>query len=179
MKKNDKTTAREEFLIEIVQSLSQLANREAAIYSDYTQQIRNLIIDAVGKINSEFLTNLEDDEQTEITITKGHASNLLHLLHKALDVSKILNNKINAVMHAIQIEDIAGQIMDEVFHRIHLNLLTINSIQEKINNLSNMSAEEKLDVLQYILAELNVALERKKRDHVNQTDLNEGTTELF
>lgn len=178
MDKKDKLTAHEQFLIEIVQSLSQLAHREAAVYSDYTQQIRKLIIDAVGKINSEFLTQI-DEEQAEIIIDKGHANNLLQLLHKALDVSKTLNNKINAVMHAIQIEDIAGQIIDEVFHRIHLNLLTINSIQDKVSNLATMPAEEQLDVLQYILAELNVALERKKRNHVSQTDLNEGTTELF
>lgn len=178
MDKKDKLTANEEFLIEIVQALSQLALHEAVIYSDYTQQIRNLIIDAVGKINSEFLTSV-DDEQVDVVVDKGHASNLLQLLHKALEVSKVLNNKINAVMHAIQIEDIAGQIMDEVFHRIHLNLLTINSIQDKVNSLASMPADEKLDVLQYILGELNVALDRKKRNHVNQTDLNEGTTELF
>lgn len=178
MDKQDKLTAHEEFLIEIVQALSQLALHEAAIYSDYTQQIRTLIIDAVGKINSEFLTSV-DDEQVDVVVEKGHASNLLQLLHKALEVSKVLNNKINAVMHAIQIEDIAGQIMDEVFHRIHLNLLIINSIQDKLNSLANMPSDEKLDVLQYVLGELNVALERKKRNHVSQTDLNEGTTELF
>ena len=155
-----------------------MAHREASIYSDYTQQIRHLIVDAVDKINTQFLTSINEDD-ADVTIEKGHTSNLLNLLHKALDISKMLNNKINAVMHAIQIEDIAGQVIDEVFHRINLNLITIKSVQEKISGIADSPADQKLHILKSIQDEIAITLGREKRNHVSQKDLNEGSTELF
>lgn len=178
MRTNNTLTPNEKLLLAIIESLCQASQREMVIYIDYSQQIRTLIIDAVEKINTEFLTTL-DDTEPQPAVETGHTSNLLYLLHKALDISKMLNNKINAVMHAIQIEDIAGQVIDEVFSRIDISSTTINNIQEKIATIPKISADEQKDLLEAIHKDILKSLNREKRNHVSQTNLSEGSTELF
>lgn len=168
----------EQLLLEIIAAMSNMARMESSIYADYSQQIRQLIADAVEKINNQFLTTLDTDTNN-FKLEKEHASNLLILLNRALDISKLLNTKINGVMHAIQIEDIAGQILDEARHRIDLNLQAIERIEELLDSLSQANADEKTAILLAMKGEVNSVLNRKKRNHVNQIDLNEGSTELF
>jgi hypothetical protein len=178
MDEQNNSVNNEEFLFHIIELLTFLAHKEASIFTETSHQIKHLIVDAVEKINNEFLTSIEETK-VDLSGEQGHTTNLVFLLHKALDITTELNNKINSVVHAMQIDDIAGQLIDEAINRVNLNYETIQKIQYEIKEASVMNHEQKFLALKTIQQEIETALARKKRDHVKQKDLNEGSTELF
>jgi gas vesicle protein len=178
MDEHNNSVSNEEFLFHIIESLTLLAHKEASIFADTAQQIKHLIVDAVEKINEQFLNAIETAE-VDVPPEPGHTTNLVFLLHKALDITNELNNKINSVVRAMQIDDIAGQLIDEAINRVNLNYETIKKIQTKIKEASKMNHEDKLAALKSVQQEIETALARKQRRHVVQRDLNEGSSELF
>ena len=178
MDEKNNSVTNEDFLFHIIELLTLLAHKETSIFAETAQQIKHLIVDAVDKINNEFLISLEET-QADVSMEPGHTTNLVYLLHKALDITKELNNKINSVVHAMQIDDIAGQLLDEAINRVNLNYETIKKIQDEIKGASRLNHDQRFMILRSIQSELETALARKRRSHVEQKDLNEGSTELF
>lgn len=177
---NPVTTPVNKGLSGIVCLLCELMIRDNTVYQEYLDQINLLIVDAVKKINDEFhsVSRTVEDHQSVLS-SKPDATNLLQLLHQALDISQTLHNKINAIMCAIQIEDIAGQVIQEVVKRIVENKGLFESVISNVVEIDCVGESEQAAMLAKIQEELVFAINKKKRSHVNQTDLNVGSAELF
>lgn len=178
METKQNTCNTEMVLINIIDSMVDMSRKEAAIFSDYTKQVHHLISDAVKKINEEIIMDV-GEESSDCTTKIVQSDSLLNLLKKAIDTSKLLNKKINAIIRTIQIEDIAGQVINGQLKRIEFNDKKLNSIQTNVQKILSLTENQKREVFSSIQHSINEILDNKKSNHVAQINLNEGTTELF